>query len=376
MQPSPSAAAIGQFRAAEHATHPGPQRIPELDGVRGVAILSVLLAHFGVLAAPKGWVANIIGTGWVGVDLFFVLSGYLITGILIDSKREGYFRRFYIRRILRIFPVYYVFVFLLFYVAPRVANHTGLPFNHYGLRDQRFYWLYLANWRDATHQSRYIRHLWSLCIEEQYYMIWPLLVYLIPRNRLKYLCAAMFLVSPIARVAAFHDGVSAHALYRMTPFRLEGLALGSLMAVAARDAQLRSRLKRWLPIAGVVAALGLAVVFAIWGEFFESPGVILYGYTCVAVLAGLLVFNAGRFAAILSARPLLAFGKYSYGLYVWHFPISEYFRIYTDKHPGWITLILAWGAGISLSFAAALVSWVVIERPCLSLKSKWSVARD
>jgi peptidoglycan/LPS O-acetylase OafA/YrhL len=335
-----------------------PSRISALDGIRGIAILMVMLFHFGISAAPPGFLHDVIGFGWIGVDLFFALSGYLITGVLLDSPREKYFSRFYSRRVLRIFPVYYAFLILLFHVLPMTRGRAEEP----------WYWIYLANWRDATMQSRNIAHFWSLCIEEQFYLFWPLALYFVPRKYLKHLCVAVVVLCPALRLIGLHEHWSKYALYRMTPFRMEGLALGSLLALAAREDRLRSVIKRLLPWLCGIATLVVIAVLRRWGTDFQSPGMQMFGYTSLAVLASAGLFYSSKATGYLSDPRLVTFGKYSYGLYVWHMPIAEQLRLHVQAHPGWLTLLGCWVIGIGSAFGIALMSWTFIERPFLKLK--------
>jgi peptidoglycan/LPS O-acetylase OafA/YrhL len=345
--------------ATQTAEKTAPSRVTELDGIRGIAILLVMLSHFGVPAAPHGLLHNILGFGWVGVDLFFALSGYLITGILLDSPRENYFSRFYGRRILRIFPVYYAFIIVFFHILPVTSGRAEEP----------WYLLYLANWRDIAHQRRSMYHFWSLCIEEQFYLIWPLTLYFFSRKHLKFLCAGIIVLCPVLRYIALGHGISADTVYRATCFRMEGLAWGSLLALAARDQSLRDAVKRSLPWLSGAALLTMAAVLWRWGTVdTQSAGVQIYGYSSVAILATALVFNSSKVAGYLSDSRLLTLGKYSYGLYVWQMPIAEKMKDYSQAHSGWLMMLACWAVGIAASFAVALLSWAVIERPFLKLK--------
>ena len=166
-------------------------RIPELDGLRGIAILMVLLVHFGMFQ-PQGHaeaaVFRFFEMGWAGVDLFFVLSGYLITTILLKAKTSAfYYTHFYIRRFLRIFPLYYVFLtgFLL------VTLWQGAP-----VLEQVWYWSYLANFRIGLgHRIDGLSHFWSLAIEEQFYLVWPLVIRHLRLRNIAVLCGLLCVVS-------------------------------------------------------------------------------------------------------------------------------------------------------------------------------------
>jgi len=360
------------------------ERVAELDGIRGIAILLVLGAHFGAPVCPPGIVHEIFEFGWTGVDLFFVLSGLLITGILLDSKgRPDYFRRFYLRRVFRIFPIYYTFLILFFHVVPVIAHATGrLAGFDYGRAGEGWYWSYLSNWHDPADPKRPLGHFWSLSIEEQFYIVWPLVVYLIPTRVLKYVCVGLAVLSPALRLVAAYTGVSGAVLYRTTPFRLEGLALGALLALAARDETLQEllpTLRRW---AWPVAAVALTVVVIRYGTRDRNVPMAMYGYASVAVLCWTLVSwatsqtsVASRTVGYLRNSWLVRFGKYSYGLYVWHLPIAEVVHgraVAARAQFGmtWSLVPIALIVGIAVSYGVALLSWKLIEEPCARLKER------
>src|SRR5688572_7114217 len=151
--------------------------IPALDGLRGIAVLIVLGFHI---------FPNHVKFGWAGVDLFFVLSGFLITGILLESKgTPNYYRNYLAKRTLRIFPLYYFFLIVFFIVFPLVGYSDSIYNYDYLSSTQSWYWLYIQNWRiffDPHYPGEdIISHFWSLAIEEQFYIFWPLVIYLIPR---------------------------------------------------------------------------------------------------------------------------------------------------------------------------------------------------
>jgi peptidoglycan/LPS O-acetylase OafA/YrhL len=359
-------------------------RVLELDGIRGIAILLVLVSHFGKPACPPGVLSDVLDFGWVGVDLFFVLSGFLITGILLDSKGQpNYFRRFYLRRVFRILPIYYAYLIVFFHVVPVIAHATGrLDTFAYGRGDEAWYWIYLSNWRDAVYQNAHLRHFWSLSIEEQFYIVWPLIVYVVSPRMLKYVCIVLAISSTVLRFVAAHEGVSKYFLYGATPFRLEGLALGALLALAARDAILRKRVARVIPWAWPAAAAILVGVVVRSGSDHLSMSMGTYGYASVALLCWALVFwgtlQAGTkrvFAKFLRTSWLVQFGKYSYGLYVWHVLFGGFVHTGVEAARrqwglAWSLLPMALVVGIGVSYGVALLSWKLIEEPCARLKER------
>ena len=198
-------------------------RLPALDGLRGIAVLLVLAFHCRYFFPPwmeKSARPTLDVLGWSGVDLFFVLSGYLITGILLDTKdSSSYFRTFYARRSLRIFPLYFSFVAAVLLLAQwRVHGF--------------WYLTYLSNWQPGHGvNDGYLSHLWSLAIEEQFYLIWPAVVWFVPPGRLKWICIALAVTAAGLRPFA---GSQDQAAYRLTPCRMDSLALGAFVAIGMR----------------------------------------------------------------------------------------------------------------------------------------------
>ena len=353
-----------------------PPRIAPLDGLRGLAVLAVILYH-GALFEPASAGAGALVRaaarfGWAGVDLFFVLSGFLITRILADSRgATNYFRVFYARRFLRIFPLYYVSLLLLVLLF-RV-----------GAGESAWYWLYASNvkvtldgWPAAP-----LSHFWSLAVEEQYYLVWPLAVSLLPRRTLAALCGSLVLLVPAARVAGFLGVVPEIGLYVLTPFRLDGLAAGSLLALLLPQI---AEPRRYVPHAAavlVLAALATGLVVGTAGDaFWGTPPMLTLGFTVLAVGFAALVFLAialprgSLLPALLEWRPLRAAGKVSYAMYVFHWPVTHALReagfrpaAIAPGAAGWAVYLAILLAVVSL---LAAVSWKLLEAPCLALKDR------
>src|SRR5215470_6104122 len=214
--------------------------LPGLDGVRGLAILLVLAVHFVGNATPVTWgerLAVKLGNyGVLGVDLFFVLSGFLITGLLLDSKGDPhYFRNFYARRTLRIFPLYYFVLALLFIVIP--AAVTIPPALEEARRHQAWLWTYTTNFFIAAKASwalSYVSHFWSLAIEEHFYLLWPLVVFSFRRQTLERICIAVIVAALALRIGLLLGGVSELSVSVLTPCRIDTLCVGALLAAVAR----------------------------------------------------------------------------------------------------------------------------------------------
>lgn len=355
------------------------QHIPALDGIRGSAILLVLIYHFvRSVRVESDYYNRIFGVmelGWIGVDLFFVLSGFLITGILYDSKTsEHYFKNFYMRRVLRIFPLYYgalLFVLLLQVIWPQAGV--------YGPESLAWMWAYLTNivlaWKGGD-AFGFLFHFWSLAIEEHFYFVWPLAVLLLSRRRLLQLAVALFLLSFGLRTALILSGVDAIVPYVLTPLRLDGLCLGAFLAIMVRRPRGLRDLAgpAWL-VAGVSGLLITAIVLIRHRPDPLDPVMQTVGYSLLAVFFGSVlilgltsplqhVFNSGFFRW---------FGKYSYGLYVWH-PIVFMLMLHTDLARtlrggnGLAEVLVSVGLALGVTFALTLLSWYCWESQFLKLK--------
>ena len=226
-------------------TDSGERRIVALDGLRGVAVLMVMAFHFHQFGAGPSVVQvdvaadKVLGAGWAGVELFFVLSGFFITGILLALKdgRGGYFGTFYSRRVLRIFPLYFVFLIMMLIALPAIGAFGGSELER--LRDAGPWQLLFAQniWilaADAQSVNPYgTVHLWSLAVEEQFYLVWPLAVLLLGKRGLVALCVALVVMSPLLRLAMLSTDAHPFAVYVFSPVRADALAVGALLAVIA-----------------------------------------------------------------------------------------------------------------------------------------------
>ena len=206
------------------------RHIDSLDGVRAIAVLLVIAFHFWLLLdGPKGWVGRIAPWGQTGVPLFFVLSGFLITGILLDSKSTvHYFKNFFARRSLRILPLYYATLTVFYLILPLAGLRVWAPISR-----QFWYWVYLQNIPLTFHwPEEGPTHFWSLAVEEHYYLIWPFLVRHLDRGRLLKVLAAAIAISVLVRIPMMYAG---DELFYFTVCRLDGLAVGSALAIFARQ---------------------------------------------------------------------------------------------------------------------------------------------
>jgi peptidoglycan/LPS O-acetylase OafA/YrhL len=364
--------------------------LPALDGLRGLAIVLVFLYH-ATIVTPGAWPETALyqsfrNFGWCGVDLFFVLSGFLITGLLYDSKGgQGYFRNFYARRFLRIFPLYYGYLFLVLVVAPRL--HAATPEITRVGDDAVWFWVYLNNFPTAIagdwEHSRFLGHLWSLAIEEQFYLVWPFFVLACSRRTLMIGCAAVIVVSPLLRAAFVAADFSGVSIYVMTPTRLDSLAMGALVALVARGEGGVLRLVGPAKKLGLAALVGVAVLCAWQSGFgYALPLTSTLGLSLVALLsAALLTLAVGArpgapISRLLCARSLRGLGRISYAVYVFHqAAIVVSWNLLLSVQDRWLpsssllTLqLLLYAVAGAVAVAAALTSWEFFERPILSMK--------
>lgn len=213
------------------------QHLPVLDGIRGLAIFLVLMHHgFSAFTVQtrldKIFKLAFATYGWIGVDLFFVLSGFLITGILLETKnREAYFKNFYMRRVLRIFPLYYLGLIFFFFLLPHFSLWAKESFVN-GFHEFPWFLTYLMNYRSEITVP--LGHFWSLCIEEQFYFFWPLMVWLLRRRHLMVLCIAAVVLIPILRFLLWNAGFGIEAISRYSITRIDSLLMGAFLALSAR----------------------------------------------------------------------------------------------------------------------------------------------
>lgn len=367
--------------------------LPPLDGMRGIAVLAVMAFHFAEFSnvaattAGAGVWSGIASVGWIGVDLFFVLSGFLITGILYDSKADArYFRTFYARRALRIFPLYYGVLAAFFLLLPALFPASALVRDH--TADQAWYWTHLSNVEVALQgtwleSSLFVVHFWSLAIEEQFYLVWPIAVLWMSGRHLTWFCGGVIAFSLLLRVVLFANGEGVAAATLM-PARMDSLAFGAALAMVLRDPGLYAQFR---PIMGRLAgasALLLGAILVETGRFDKNdPLTGTVGFTLLGALFTAAMFFAltvardSRYARVLSSPGLRFFGKYSYGLYVFHQPVAVLLTI------AGVPAALA-GAGASAlgvqaaytavatvaSLAIALTSWHLYEKHFLKLKAR------
>lgn len=367
------------------------RHIAALDGIRGLAVLMVILFHSALRSggSPEsaGIVMKVILSGWLGVDVFFVLSGFLITGIILDTKNtKHFFRNFYVRRTLRIFPLYYLVLFVVLTIVPLfMAFDTP---DLVKLVDRQIWlWTYMTNvgfvyFRKAWLLTSVVdlSHLWSLAVEEQFYLIWPLIVVITPVKRLPILCVLGVVLALATRLALWWMGQTSGAMYFATPCRVDGLALGSLLAVLVRRdgfAVGRKTVSAFFA-AGIGGLLVLGMLRG--GLWFSDKATVAFAPSCMNfICAGLVLCAAGgqrRVTRVLENGALRASGRYSYGLYLIHpLIVTPLGILLLDS--GRFAAVGIWviplftGAVLAVSFTIAIVLFHGFEKHWLKLKTRF-----
>ena len=374
---STAAAAAGVTKAHSHV------HVPALDGVRGAAVLLVIIYHFANSFYVIGFTNQLFSAlrvGWLGVDVFFALSGFLITGILLDTKNSpNYFKSFYVRRILRIFPLYYgaiALVLLLWAVLP-AAGVWGQRNGVFSAASPFWTGFFLENLGLALHgpgATGVLTHYWSLAVEEHFYLIWPALVWLTSRRQLLAFAVGATVLSIVGRAAMWQQGLDIHAIFGATPLRLDGLAIGAIAAILMRRERPPSPR---LAIAVLVGALAmLALLMHLRGTVEQYDRVLwLFAYPLASIATAAALVGSvggGALAQVLSVAPLRWFGRYSYGLYVWH-PIvgvllfHSRFAILPASPTHW-DILLAAVVAMAVNVGAAWLSFNLWEKRFLKLK--------
>jgi len=299
-----------------------PPTLQALDGIRGIAILFVLLYH---VFDYSPW----FKFGWTGVDIFFALSGFLITrNLLSDRGHKHALLRFYSKRILRIFPLYYLSLVILALILPIVLPLPGSAFYN---THQPWFWLFADNWLFIAHypdsrEGSYLMHFWSLALEEQYYLLWPCVVlFIVPTRRLIPLLPFFLLLLGIARMLFWFYTNSHSQLFSFFAFaytRPEGLLVGSSLALAQHNNMpaIRSRLLKLLCFSLVLCAFILLIRFF---TPFTIPVFPFGGYLLLALGATALIeyFGDATRHPLFNNRLLMYLGKISFGLYIIHWPL-------------------------------------------------------
>ena len=366
--------------------------LPALDGLRGVAVLLVVMLHLTMqIQNPSGLgtflLKRVFFFGWSGVDLFFVLSGFLITGILDDAKgTTNYFRVFYARRMLRILPLYYGALVVVF-VTPYLVDSPGIARFVVPLKDQLWYWFYLQNVNPLPEPFvGLIGHFWSLAIEEQFYLVWPVVILLLSRNTALWVCAAILPFS-IAYRAITSYVIPELGSYTATFAHLDGLAVGSALGLLYRTPGATDWIKRRLPLITAVSLAGLLILYLGRIGALRPARHVLLGTFVALTYGSLLVYAVeqrhGPLATFLRSKIMRFFGRYSYGMYVLHVPLISIGVNLTGLTPGRLRLFGSELTGALLFIAlclplvtiAAWITYNVYENRFLRLKRRFVYRR-
>lgn len=355
--------------------------MPQLDGLRGIAVLAVQWYHF----SPVGRHALGATFGEIGVGLFFVLSGFLISGVLIDastatvqpSDRWVLFRHFYIRRLLRLAPLFYVVLIIAVVLnVPTFRENWG------------WHAFYASNFYQWFHgRGGYGSNLWSLAVEEQFYLFWPLLIVFLPLKLHRVLMVLMVLAAPLFRMVVVKT-MPAYDPCLMLPSALDFLGAGSILAAAERGGFGRLRAAS---LARAFLVTGILVVIAV--QWFSLPW--YFRQTGFALCFGWFVGSAGRgfsgwTGRFLSSHPMVFMGKISYGVYVWQgfalfywywlldsspLPLSRVFTLSGVPQAFYQDEIVAKLMALIITLVAALASYWFLESPIHSLRRHFPYSR-
>lgn len=371
-------------RIDAHTLEPDDRRLIALDGLRGVAVLLVMAAHFERFIPPKNWampLKTLMTYGWCGVDLFFALSGFLITGILLATRAdESYLMAFYARRAIRIFPIYYatlVGVLVFAAVVPGFSDRVPPTWQW------PFYFIYLTNWIPAftgNWPSNVIGHFWSLAVEEQYYLIWPFVIMLFKRRIVAKIAITLAAIALVVRCIVVSTHGTSPAVELATITRCDALALGSLGAIYFSERQREAGIKL-LSIAAFALGVFSIVIVLLPNEearsrFWQTAGLSLLAISFSALVTH-LSFEDGRTTfvqKVFRTAGLRRIGRYSYGMYVYHVPVLGICEVLLFRRlPEMLRQSVAFTLGYVLflsvvTYVVASISYEVFERPILELK--------
>lgn len=383
----PTQAAVGPTHSLD--------RDAALDGVRGIAVVMVMSIHLFVpvqVGALTGMVSNVFNSMFIATDLFFVLSGFLITAILLRTReRQGYFRSFYWRRALRILPAYAVIWLYAFILAPALLLPPEQAAAVRG--DAVWYAVYLHNIEQLyTGQPPGwvgLAHLWSLAIEEQFYLLWPVAIFFVPRRHLEKFCIGVFFAGCAIKLTLLLNGASWSTLYVLTPCRIEGLAAGAWIATRCELRDLRQT-PSWLRVLGAVVAAVLLYLIVTpepshGAKLFNPTLIVLHNMLSSIVFAWMIYeivqARPGHpLRRLFNLRPLIFLGTYSYGIYLIHYfvlvQIRPWFGLYVKPHMSlnW-TLLLMGIATLAITIPLALLLYRWVEKPAMDLKD-WVKTRQ
>ena len=380
----------------------GHGKILALDGLRGVAILLVVISHtsehFRFTDTFLKGGQHILFIGWTGVDLFFVLSGFLITGILYDSKlHTHYFRNFFLRRALRIFPLYYFVLLSMFYFIPLLTSSLHIhQFPIISSPYSLWFFTYFLDVLIALKGWVFPGHFWSLAVEEHFYMIWPFIVYYLNKTQLIRVSIILIIITLSLRIYLAFTINNPIAIYVLTPCRLDGLLIGAILSILFKSVELRPALKKISIISIAFSGLIWGTIIFFYNGYPQYPFIIqTFGYFNTAVFYGsllIIILTIEKANFLISGSSLRFFGKYSYAIYVFHiFPIFFFKKFFALGDPYSFSIlsklfynnnlltkhsflflvsdsILFLLATFLSTLIIVLISWNFLESPFLKLK--------
>lgn len=344
---------------------------PQLDPLRAFAVFFVLIEHW----VPGTYWFKIFPFGMSGVTLFFVLSGFLITRILLRSRKKAEslnqnkfhsLKQFYIRRTLRIFPIYYITIFILLIFNTNNIKKIFIWFLTY---NSNIYFYLIQNWAGS------LSHLWTLAVEEQFYVIWPFIMLFIPKKYLFRTIVLIILTGPVFRIVLFLFSNLSNAsdfIHILTPSCMDSFGLGALLAYAMIfNLKITDFIKSKLRLISIGCIILIFILLFTEENIFS---VFLFRF-CVSVISLLIISKAltgfkGSLSHVFDNRTLIYFGKISYGLYLYHNFIPTLFSIFGLPVPE--NMFLKFMTYSLTLVAVASVSWFLIEKPVNGLKKYFS----
>ena len=375
------------------------RRVLALDGLRGFAALWVVAYHAYLCGSPSsrfGYAVEVFfDRGWIGVQIFFVLSGYLITGILLDSAgQQAALPRFLFRRALRIFPVYYLTLCVLLLLLPAVglvppalqaSMNSAKSTQPYAWLGQWPMWCYFTNWvQPLGWPDHGLPHLWSLAVEEQFYLAWPL-VCLTSSPRTVFRVCMLVIVACLAYRLVDARSLGELRMYFWTTCRADALCMGAgvaaLQRMPERAALFRIIVARGMPLsAAILAALVLATkamapanpITEVWAPTFDSLAFAFLVASCLRDAPAQVGLRG-----LLASRPLRTVGTYSYGIYLFHKPIHDDLGLpllrllHLDLSHSTAESVVYLLALVFATFLLAAFSFHAFERPLLQLRERW-----
>lgn len=340
-----------------------------LDGVRAIAALMVMFSHFFAqyFSLHPGW-AKITVLAQSGVTLFFVLSGFLITRILLVAKtKPGYFKNFYIKRTLRIFPLYYFFLVVFYFLLPLITHSQATPF-----KEQVYYWTYLQNFAMTFNWPAVgPEYYWSLAVEEHFYLFWPLVVLLLSLKNLRRVSIFICLFAIGLRYIMINKDFD---VYYFTFTRFDSLAIGALLATLETGNILVSKSRRYFTGILIITLPLMVLLSKFSGEGAGTIQVIKYSIfslAFMAIIALLIDYSPRAIANRILSSPFFSYsGKISYGLYVWH-PTTFLLCTTYMQLPVAVMFFISFG----MAYLFASLSYYLLEKRFLDWKQRFNESK-